>query len=144
MVCPRVQAPAPLLTGQFGRVHQGSKADGLTFNLVYGSPQTLSWCRSSSLVPANYLLCSSLGRFAIRQLGPWRQKQNFGATNFPFHPNEHVLESLRLPAPMPVLKVILTVSEITSGAASTGVANLKAATEMTNTKSIYYQSEPTV
>jgi hypothetical protein len=36
----------------------------------------------------------------------------------------------------PDRQAILTVSEVTSGAASTGVADLKAAPEMTNTKSI--------
>jgi len=37
---------------------------------------------------------------------------------------------------VPVLQVILTVSKVTSGTASTGVTNLKAAPEVSNTTSL--------
>ena len=48
-----------------------------------------------------------------------------------FQPNEHVLESPDLPqqtrSAAPDLQAIITVSKVTSGAALTGVADLKAA-----------------
>ena len=39
----------------------------------------------------------------------------------------------------PVLQAIFIVSEVTSGAASTGVADLEAAPEVTQTKPFYYE-----
>ena len=42
----------------------------------------------------------------------------------------------------PVFQAILAVCKATSGAASTGVADLKAALEMAQTKSIQYEVEP--
>ena len=45
------------LIEQFCRTHQGSKADGLTLNLVHWSLQTL-FCMRFYLVFRPYLLCS--------------------------------------------------------------------------------------
>ena len=98
MARPMVQTLTLQLMERFGWTHQGSKAGGLTLNLVYGLPQTLSLCKSSSMVCGPYLLCSFWGRFAVHQPGPWRQKRHFGVTNVPFLANEDVLESPRPPA----------------------------------------------
>ena len=46
------------LIERFGQAHHGSKAHGLTLNLVYLSPQTLFLCKSSYMVFEPYLLCS--------------------------------------------------------------------------------------
>ena len=95
MARPRVQAPAPQLMERFEQTHQGPRADGVTFNLVYGLPQPLFWCKSSSMVSGPYLLYSFLGRFAVHRPGQCRGKRHFGVTHFPFQPNEDVLESPR-------------------------------------------------
>ena len=56
------------------------------------------FCKSSYMVLGPYLLCSFYGRFVVREPGPWRRKQHFWASNFPFETNEDVLECPRPPA----------------------------------------------
>ena len=60
---------APQLMKQFGRVHQGSKADGLSLNLMYDSLELVSLCKSSYMVFGPYLLCSFYGRFFCTPVG---------------------------------------------------------------------------
>ena len=70
--------------------------------------------------------------------GPWRRKRHFEATNVPIPANEDVFKAGDLLRcfieAAPVLQAILTVSEVTSGAALTGIADLEAAPEVTQTK----------
>ena len=81
-----------------------------------------------------------LGYFYHPPVGPWRRKRHFEATNVTIPTNEDVFKALdpqRLfIEAAPVLQAIFAVSEVTSGAALTGVADLEGTPEMSNTKSL--------
>ena len=76
--------------------------------------------------------------FYHQSSGPWHRKRHFEAINVQLLANEDVFLAGDLPRcfieEVSVLQAILTVSEVTTGAALTGVTNLKAAPEVTQTK----------
>ena len=132
-----------------GWIYQGWKYDESNFNLVCWFLQTFFYLESAYLVYWPCLLCCSQARFAIRQPWPWRRKRHFEAMFFFCFQQ---LRALRKPKdlmfwfPEAALgrQVIFLVREATSGAALTNVADLEAAPEVSNTKSLQDELEPTI
>ena len=79
-------------------LNQILNADGSSFLLVYRSPGTLFFGRSTYLVSGPYLLCSSYAIFTkYLPAGPWRRKRHFEAINVPLLANEDVIFKLETP-----------------------------------------------
>ena len=117
------------------------EAEGLSFHLVYRSPGTLLFGRITYLsLDLTFYALPVL--FYHPPARPWRPKRNFEAIDVPLLAKEDVLKAgdppRRFIEVALILQAILTVSEVTSDAASTGYADLEAAPEVTTTDRFYY------